>query len=154
MKKVLHEKSRKFLKAKREIIRKERLNHEKGDRIKNKVHTTIDRLTWFQLILEEDKNTLSESEIHELLELYLSRYDDKLAELKSSLRPNRPIPKKIHEIESVQFTEMDEYKNSGLEIPDLTLEDNVKRFKAWSGDYNSISLIKMKRFKKPVDMPK
>lgn len=81
---------------------------------------------------------------------YLARFDDELERLKAQVRPGRPVPVKVNEIEAAKEAERKEYEQAGIEIPDLASTDNVVALKAWDGTYHSIKLVRMIRFKKPA----
>jgi translation machinery-associated protein 16 len=110
----------------------------------------VDRLTWFQGILDEDQTCLTEDDMHDLILLYISRFDEEIDSLKTSQRPGRPIPKRLDELEMAKKQECDEYQK-GFTIPDLRDARNVQVLKNWKGDYTSVSLFKQIKLVAPKD---
>lgn len=94
---------------------------------------------WFSVLIDE--KAYSPDEMHELILLYLSRFDEEMEEIQSQQRPGRPIPKRLDELNMTKKQELDEYKK-GFVLPDLSELKNVQILKAWNGDYNSIKHIK------------
>lgn len=87
---------------------------------------------------------------HPYTNRYLARFDDELERAKAQVRPGRPVPVKVDEIEAAKEAEWREYTQAGIEIPDLASTDSVAALKAWDGTYHSVRLLKMVRFKKPA----
>jgi translation machinery-associated protein 16 len=113
------------------------------------MHPIVDKLTWFQMRLDEELKRCGVEYIDGLVEEYLARFDDEMTRMKASVRPDRPVPIKLDQLEALKNQERKEYEESGMEIPDLTLAPNVAALRAWDGTYHSIKVIKMVRFRKP-----
>ena len=145
--KSTHPKSRKAAQVKRSKLRAERLETRKSAYAKEKMYPSVDRVTWFQLMLEENQTKLELAEIHELVKMYLGRFDEELQRLNEECRRGRPIPKRIYELELIKQMEQAEYENNGLYIPDMKIEAHVRTLKKWSGSYHAISTVKMMRLK-------
>lgn len=110
-------------------------------------------MQWFQLILDPDQKTLTEEEMHELVMLYISRYDEEADQLRAKeMRPGRPVPRRLDELEMARRQEEQEYSSSGFNMPELRDARNVETLRAWNGDYNSLSTIKQTRLLAPKDI--
>lgn len=144
-----HPRSRKAQQLQRAALRGEHLQQKKTRQLKEKLYPMVDRLTWFQLRLDEGLKKCDTEYIDSLVEEYLARFDDQLIKIKAGLRSGRPIPVKLDQLEALKSQERKEYEQAGVEIPDLTVTENVTMLRAWDGTYHSIKLIKLMRFKKP-----
>ena len=74
----------------------------------------------------------------EAITKYLNREDETLAALKAERRPGRPPSTKQTLLEQQRDLEQKEYV-SGLWMPDMRDESNVKRLKNWKGDWIALS---------------
>lgn len=112
----------------------------------------MDRLSWFQLILDDDQKSLTEEEMHELVFLYISRFDEEISSITDQLRPGRPIPKRLDELKMAKQGEQQEYGSTGFSLPDLRDPRNVQALRSWNGDYNGINVIKQIRLVEPKEV--
>ena len=87
-----HPRSRKAHQLQRATLREEYLHQKKSKQIKGRMYPIVDKLTWFQMRLDGELERCSVEYIDGLVEEYLARFDDELAEIKSRLRPDRPSP--------------------------------------------------------------
>lgn len=105
----------------------------------------VDRMQWFQAMLDDDQKSLTEEEMHELVLLYISRFDDEMDTILTELRPGRPIPKRLDELQMAKKQDEQEYASTGFSMPELRDGRVVEILKAWNGDYNGLSTIKQIR---------
>jgi translation machinery-associated protein 16 len=143
-----HPYSRKAVQMKRAILRqatgsqKEVIRHEPRKR-------AIDKLMWFKEQLPTS-NEMSMEQIHEILEKYIQRNSTEIQEIKKTLRPGRPKPNRLDLLETLREKELQDYK-VGMDMPDLSLPENVQLLREWDGQYGSITRIKTTRVKRPVE---
>lgn len=143
-----HPKSRKSQQIQRSLLRKDRLGRRKQERTKTRFHPLVDRLTWFQLAIDPAEESLTASKIHQLVSEYLGRFDAEVAGLQASLRPGRPRPLRLDELEMVQRLEAEEYSSGSFEVPLMTTSAGLAALLRWDGLYDSISQVPMTKIKK------
>jgi translation machinery-associated protein 16 len=141
-----HPRSRKATQLNRALVRDSHLSARLQKAASSKQHPLVDRLTWFQLQLEKDFYTPIEVDI--FVSQYIDRFNQEMQEIEASLRPGRPVPTRLAMLKHVQKHEREIHENGSFEMVDLLSPQSVAAFKAWSGDYNSISLLKIVRYKK------
>ncbi|KAF9923849.1 hypothetical protein BGZ75_001689 [Mortierella antarctica] len=151
---MIHPSSRKAQQVMRVVLRKDRLEHRQKVRANNNFSQS-DRLLWFRHAVPEDVKTLTREEHHELIEEYLSRYNEEYEALVALHRPGKVRPKAAREdmLAAFMANERREYA-SGFEIPDFSSPKNVKLLREWDGDLNSINRIKMLRLNDPKHLAK
>ncbi|KAG9298862.1 hypothetical protein G9A89_015883 [Geosiphon pyriformis] len=144
--KIIYPSSRKAVQLQRVFLRTERLQKKK---IRHVTQPLVERIQWFRYALDESLPCATKSEIYDLIEMYISRNDCELDQLKS-LHRNGQRPKAAREdmLEALKKKELAEFKN-GLEIPDLMNPKNIKILREWDGDSNSLSQIKLTRIIAP-----
>ncbi|KAI4959416.1 hypothetical protein J4E86_003138 [Alternaria arbusti] len=91
--------------------------------------------------------SLSVPEIQAMIEDYLGRDDEELAQLKAARRPGRPASTRQNLLEIHQNTERDEYA-AGFWVPDLEDELNLKKLKDWNGEWAQLATLKFSRISK------
>jgi hypothetical protein len=79
---------------------------------------------------------------------YIDRFDDELENLKSQIRPNRPLPLKMEELKMAKKQEMDEFCGAGFEMAQVLDPEAFKAFLEWDGTFGYLHLIKLVRYKK------
>ncbi|KXS13552.1 hypothetical protein M427DRAFT_58593 [Gonapodya prolifera JEL478] len=121
---------------------REEADSEKKERTKNT--SSVDNVT-------ESQTTFSKADFHELVDSYLRRNDDEIAEHEaksSGLHRTGSKSKRLDAIEAMRKREFSEYEGiGGLEVPDLLDAKNRSILARWNGDFNSIGRIKMTRLR-------
>lgn len=140
-KEVAHPYSRKAQQMRRALHRMEAMSTKQA--VKNNKQTAYtDKLLFFKYAVQDDSIThLPLDEMHQLVEMYINRHEDeieKLTPVGKRTKSNRLVL-----LASLRDSEMQEYKGSGIEIPDLGSKSNVEVLRKWEGDYNGRDLIKM-----------
>ncbi|KAI6660656.1 Translation machinery-associated protein 16 [Oopsacas minuta] len=143
--KQLHPHSRKLKQLSKKIIHKNK--QEKQQQTKYISNTFIvNKLKWFQTEMDQSKEVFSISEICQLIERYLLRFD---TQLKPELTPKYSY-KSSCKLDGTRMTierEMELFSTIGLEAPDLTNKNVVTFLKEWNGDIKWLqSHIPLKRF--------
>jgi len=80
----------------RVVLRKDRLDHRNKVRA-NQSHSQVDRVMWFRHAVPEEVPTLTREEHLELIEEYLSRYNEEYESLLALHRPGKVRPKAARE---------------------------------------------------------
>ena len=113
---------------------------------------------------------IRKSDVHELIQTYLSRHDSEIESLKLQTRKGRPTPPRLALLESLRDKELKEYEQIGfgklkaffifsnsiqkkkkkkltiiLDIPVLMCPKNLKAFQDWNGDWNALDKIQRTR---------
>lgn len=65
--------------------------------------------------------------------------------LRATLRPGRPLPKRLDELEMCLKHEQQEYESTGFNVADLRDPRCVEALRRWNGDYNGVKEIKQVR---------
>ncbi|RDD46286.1 Translation machinery-associated protein 16 [Trichoplax sp. H2] len=139
-KKALHPYSRKAAQLTKEVHRVERVNKGKAERA-NVVITNAKKLRWFQQQLDPDVTVYTKSQLCQLIELYLERFNTELEEIANLKKLGRKLDSKASRegnIKLILEQERQQYSSSGFEAPDLTREENLKKFREWNGDLKGL----------------
>ncbi|KAH6873177.1 hypothetical protein J4E91_001501 [Alternaria rosae] len=142
----LHEGSRDTKRLQSAAQRDEKLNRVFKQR-KDQNRTYILRVKSFQSYTAEHVAPLSVPEIQAMIEDYLGRDDEELAQLKAARRPGRPASTRQNLLEIHQKTERDEYA-AGFWVPDLEDVLNLKKLKEWNGEWAQLATLKFSRISK------
>ncbi|ELT96476.1 hypothetical protein CAPTEDRAFT_190723 [Capitella teleta] len=109
------------------------------------------KLQWFHDNLDENKKCYDNSEVCELIERYLGRFEEELEqiELANSIKGRKGLQHAAREqhIKVGQQAERKEYESIGYEIPDLTNKKHFKAFSEWTGELKYIPNLVQRRFK-------
>jgi translation machinery-associated protein 16 len=92
-----------------------------------------------------------------LVEDYLGRHDEELAQIEAERRPGRPPSGRETGLKQRQANEQGEYV-SGFWIPDLEDMENLQKLKDWDGKWSSLATLIFVRVtkdckKKPSSFP-
>ncbi|XP_047654742.1 translation machinery-associated protein 16 [Phacochoerus africanus] len=147
-KKVIHPYSRKAAQITREAHRqdkKEKLKNEKALRL----NLIGEKLQWFQNHLDPQKVRYSKRAACNLIERYLSRFNDELEqiELHNDVRARqgrRHCAREAAIRQTVQ-RERQQFQGYGFEIPDILNASNLKIFREWDFDLKKLPNIKMRK---------
>ncbi|KAM3622657.1 uncharacterized protein V6R79_001713 [Siganus canaliculatus] len=146
--KVVHPYSRKAAYLAREEIRlkrKERKNTDKASRL----HTTGEKLLWFQAQLDPEKTSYTRRDACDIIERYLQRFDSELEqiELVNGIkgRQGRLHGAREAVIKQTKEREREQYEGAGFEIPDIINGKHLKTFREWSGDLKKLPNIKLRK---------
>lgn len=116
--------------------------------------TAVQRISFLQSCLPESPEPLtpySVSDIQELLQLFLARFDDELATLKSERRPGRPPVTREVAIKNQLDADKKEY-DAGMWIPDLRDEETLFSLRNWQGEWAGLNIMKFVRVTKGGDV--
>ncbi|KAE8747985.1 hypothetical protein FOCC_FOCC005375 [Frankliniella occidentalis] len=148
---VSHPRSRKAIK-----MFKESKKH--AAREKTKMATYVkqnligEKLLWFKERIPTDVTICSKSCIDELLQTYLSRFDEELEQIrmKHSIgqRKNRQHASREDLIRHTQEREKEEYNTCGMEMPNLLDASQVKILREWNGELRFLQNFKLVRLGK------
>lgn len=158
---LVHPRSRKANQLHRTQLRQSKLSVQKNSRKVTQIFPLcipisinfadvlwiVDRVTWFQLIIDPEAKTISRDEVHSLITEHLGRFDEEIAKLQLLQRAGRPKPKRLGELEMVRQQEKEEYERTGFQLPDLMCTANLSALKAWDGTRESFSRVKLIRVK-------
>lgn len=137
---------------------------KESNREKAKLGTAIkqnliaERISWFReqltaLRQAENITTCAPEHISAMIELYLTRFDEELEQIKlkrsiGMRKNNRQHAGREDVIKMTLQRETQEYNTCGLEIPDFTNALNVDTVCKWKGELRFLQNIKLKRFSK------
>lgn len=107
-------------------------------------------MSWFQEILKGSEETCppSAEDLNEWIKMYIDRFDDEIEALKALIRPNRPHPPKLAELNMAKQQELDEFSGPGFEMAQVLDQESFTKFMAWDGTFGSLHLIKLVRYKR------
>jgi len=137
-------------------IHRHNVNEKKLQNVAQKLSVTGEKLAWFRDYLpavSEDSQHISPDTVIELVEGYLSRFDDELEQikLKNSIGGKKKKNQHSSRQDSIEFTkkrELEEFIGCGLEMPDWFDAENLKYFLEWNGELRFVQNIKLRRFNK------
>jgi translation machinery-associated protein 16 len=102
---------------------------------------------FFQDCIESATAALQVPEVQELVQEYLGRDDEELAQLRQSRRQGRPTTSREDLLKQQHDVEEKEYE-SGYWIPDLTDEVNLRALREWRGDWVGLNTVRFVRITK------
>ncbi|EPZ32626.1 hypothetical protein ROZALSC1DRAFT_29769 [Rozella allomycis CSF55] len=124
----------------RSILRTEKVQEQKKKTMLYKVAPKVERFLWFQKVISgiPEKKNFHVDEIKG----FAKEHDTEMKEIRDlkSSASNSQITK-LKVLENLKSEEMSEY-TGGLEVPNLQSSEIVRFLREWTGDYNSINLIK------------
>lgn len=145
---TIHPNGRKFKQINRATLREAKIQERKREFTERRSNE-LSRVKFIQDLI----NTLDEYkdyarfepvEIAHFIELFINRDDDEINEYKEKRRANRPPHNKQVLLENKKKLELEEF-NKGFQIPDLTMEENVKFLRNWNGSFGAMSTLKLIR---------
>ena len=86
-----------------------------------------------------------------MINSYLNRHNEELAELKSTRRPGRPSSTREDLLQQFMTTEDREY-NGGFWIPDMQDEGSLKILREWNGEWTALNTFKYVRLSREGKM--
>lgn len=145
---TIHPNGRKFKQINRATLREAKLQSKKREFTERRSNE-LSRIKFIQDLintLDEYKNCtkFEPNEIANFIQLFINRDDEEIEEFKSKRRPNRPPHNKQLLLENKKKLEMEEFEK-GFQVPDLTLEENVKFLRNWNGSFGAMSTLKLIR---------
>ncbi|KAJ4291092.1 translation machinery-associated protein 16 [Kalmusia sp. IMI 367209] len=143
---ALHENSRDTRRLQSAAQRDDKLNRLAAVREKQNRPYLL-RIKSFQSYTMEHASALSISDIQAMIEDFLGRDDEELANLKSSRRAGRPPSTRETLLKQNQAMEQGEYA-SGFWVPDLENADNLQKLKDWSGQWSGLATLQFARISK------
>ncbi|PCH44191.1 hypothetical protein WOLCODRAFT_104736 [Wolfiporia cocos MD-104 SS10] len=140
--KLFHPQSRKAGQLARVQHRKSKLADLAKARLeKQRLQANI--FSFFYHVLPEE-GALSLENLHTIIRsVWLTRFDEEIAEEQKSRRKGRPKSAKEQKLEELKLREAEQYR-TGLEVIDLTDETNVELFRRW--DQKEVAFIQQLRF--------
>lgn len=148
LEKLKHPFSRKTISLTKRLQKNEKKDHNKlGTHIKQNI--LGEKVLWFKERIPEDCAALTKEQVLQLIETYLSRFDEELQQiaLKNSIgqRKNRQHASREDIINITKKRDVDEFATCGVEMPDLTDPRTVKALREWSGELRYLHNFKLKR---------
>ncbi|KAJ2003708.1 translation machinery-associated protein 16 [Coemansia thaxteri] len=143
-----HPYSRKARQINRAMHKETNIAKAKSERI-NAAMGRGQKIVWFrdnmeQASSEEPKKKLwSMLELRQLVDAYLARNDEEIETLMDKKKEGKALLQKESLFLQLVESEVKEAKFAGVEVPDLTNGAVVKTLRAWDGDLNSITTIKL-----------
>lgn len=139
---ALHVKGRKFKQLNRATERENKLKLKKLRYAEQKNHELLFYLHIQESINEiPDQTTFSIEESRQLIDAYLHRNDDELAQMESERRKGRPMTNK-HQIMLEKKKHDFHIFETGLRTPDLLDAQTVRRVREWNGTSGAVSAWK------------
>jgi hypothetical protein len=142
-----HPNSRKASQLKRALLRDDKLAGRIHSAATSKQHPLVDKLTWFQLQMDE-RPSYSLADANHFIVEYVRRNEEEIERLQGECRPKRPVPARLALLQALREREEDEHRTGSFEMVDLTTSKGCAAFRKWSGDYNAMSLLKLIKYKK------
>ena len=95
-------------------------------------------MVFFQSAVKEHESAFTFNETQSLVEEFLKRDEEELAELKAKRRPGRPASAGQGLLQAKLDLEQQEY-NSGFWLPDMEDGTTVMQLREWNGEWNSLN---------------
>ncbi|XP_059054763.1 translation machinery-associated protein 16 homolog [Achroia grisella] len=148
MEKLKHPNSRKTTSLAKKMKKSEKRGQSKlGTHIKQNI--IGEKIMWFKERLPEECTVLNKKQTLQLIETYLSRFDEELEQitLKNSVgqRKNRQHASREDIINITKKNEHEEFETCGLEMPDLMDQRQMEVLKSWNGELRFLQHFKLRR---------
>ncbi|KAF1977189.1 hypothetical protein BU23DRAFT_501006 [Bimuria novae-zelandiae CBS 107.79] len=143
---ALHENSRDTRRLQSAAQRDDKLNRLSAVREKQNRPYVL-RIKSFQSYTMEHTSALSIPDIQAMIEDFLGRDDEELANLKAQRRAGRPPSTRETLLKQNQAMEQGEYA-SGFWVPDLENADNLQKLKDWNGQWSGLATLQFARISK------
>lgn len=142
---AMHIKGRKFKQLNRATLRDQRITTKKQKSLEQK-ENELAFLFFVQKLINDDEDfktykTFTLKDIQAFIELFVSRYDDELKQLKKDRRPGRPQTTRQLNLEEVVKHENQVY-DTGYRAPDLTTRETVEFLRLWNGTTGGTTVMK------------
>ncbi|KAI9706573.1 MAG: hypothetical protein M1836_003580 [Candelina mexicana] len=139
----LHENSRDSQRLRRAGARDDKLAKVAAARVKsNQPH--LQRVSFFQQAAQQANESMTLDTIQGVIQSYLGRSNEELVKLKHERRPGRPSSTREDLLKQRMMMEEREY-DTGLWMPDLGIEENLKQLEKWNGEWGSLNTLKYVR---------
>ncbi|KAK3596377.1 hypothetical protein CHS0354_036927 [Potamilus streckersoni] len=148
-KKVIHPNSRVAEQLARKSAHEIR-KHKSHSETTAKVELLVQKLRWFQENLDPQKTTFMKSELAELCNKYLHRFDQELEQIQiiNSVGCRQKGNQHVQREVAIKLTlerETKEFEDSGMEVPDLINGKNLQAFKSWTGEAKYLPNLKLRK---------
>lgn len=147
---ALHENSRDARRLRQAGAREEKLG-----RIMNAAARSnqkyVERVAWFQRALVDQEKLLNDQDVSRLVEEFIGREDEELAELKAAQRPGRPQSRAQEHITQRIENETKEFK-AGFWMPEVRSKEALTKLQQWGGQWGGLNTLHFIRATKGVDI--
>lgn len=141
----IHIKGRKFKQLNRATLRDKKLTAKRAKSIEQKENDMASIFFLQKLINDDDDfkkvETFSLAEMKAFVELFISRFDDELQQLREERRPGRPQTNRQQILEEKVKYDKRIYA-TGFKTPDLTDKATVERLRLWNGTTGGATVMK------------
>ncbi|KAI9779109.1 MAG: hypothetical protein M1816_003753 [Peltula sp. TS41687] len=135
----LHENSRHAKKLRRAELREDKLTRLHASRSKAS-QPLLEMVSFFQEAAQRIQGSL-EGVVHELIESYLHRHDERFSDMKKQRRSGQSSYQE--DLLKLQVSNEERlYEESGFYMPDLKDVENLERLRSWNGDWTALNGIK------------
>lgn len=151
---ALHVKGRKFKQLNRATLRDKKLSERKAKSMEHK-ESSMTILYFLKAAVNEDEDlqkieTFDLNQMKSFIEVFISRYDDELDELKANRRAGR-APTARHMQLQQKANEERELYSTGYKIPDLSNKRTVERLRLWNGSTGGKTVMTFIHIHKDLD---
>ncbi|KAK6459182.1 translation machinery-associated protein 16 [Scheffersomyces xylosifermentans] len=150
----IHIKGRKFKQLNRATLRDKKITSKKIKSLEQKENDLASIFFLQKLINEDDEfktvQTFTLQEMKSFIELFISRFDDELEQLRKDRRPGRPQTNRQQILEEKRKYDQQIYL-TGFKIPDLTDKGTVDRLKLWNGTTGGATVMKFVHVSKDME---
>ncbi|CAK4030741.1 Hypothetical predicted protein [Lecanosticta acicola] len=143
---ALHENSRDAQRLRKAGARDERVARITATR-QQANRPWLDRIAFFQDHLPATLHPMDVAQMRDLVQQFLARHDEELAQLKAERRPGRPPSNRQTLLEQQVKAEAQEYE-SGLWFPNLQDEETLVKLDGWAGEWMSLAVLRFIRVAK------
>lgn len=147
---ALHENSRDARRLRQAGAREDKLARIMTLAQKSNQHY-VNRVAWFQEATSGQGSPLDETGVQQLVEQFIARDDEELAELKAAQRPGRSRSKAEDLILNRIEAEQKEHK-SGFWVPELRDTDSLDKLKRWGGHWAGLNTLNFVRVHNGADI--
>lgn len=135
----LHVKGRKFKQLNRATERENKLQKKKLQYAEQKNHELLVYLHIQEKINEDkEKEVFSQDDMREIVNEYICRNDEELAQIENDRRPGRPLSSK-HQLQIEKRKHDQHIFETGFSIPDISDKLTVTRLRGWNGTSGSLT---------------
>lgn len=140
----IHPKGRKFKMLNRATNREKKLLERKARHAAGREHELLLMRFFQQAVAGEraEQEVFSVAEVRVFVEAFIARDDEEIEELVEARRPGRPASTRLQQLQQRRAHEEHVF-DTGFEVPDLAVKENVERLRAWNGTSGGVGVINM-----------
>lgn len=141
---AMHVKGRKLKQLNRATLREKKLTTRKAKAQEQRKHDFLVHRVFQEAVKGREEEIFDLEFMKNVTKSFVHRHDEEIADLESQKRPGRPAPARLQILLEKRKLDCHIF-DTGIQVPDLTIKENVVALKAWNGTSGGLEAIKLVR---------